>query len=265
MVRSIENRGRPADPCVLRTRLLSTSEPSTSTTSTLAELRHPAGRLLDVGEASVGEDREQAEAVALLGLEQVVAPVDGIAQRLLPFGQVAGTAAEHVEAALEAVLQVVDVEQLDPGGGQLDGQREPVEEPADGGDRLHVAGVAPEVRLHGLGPIAEQPHRLRVGGGRQVARLRERERWHGEDVLGPDPEGRPARDEHLEVPDSARAAPRCPTAAAITCSKLSSTRSTWRSRSASASASSVSTSPVTGDAHGARHRRVHAPPAPARR
>jgi hypothetical protein len=77
----------------------------------------------------------------LLIVEQVVAPVDRRPQRPLPFGRVAGAAAEEGQALLQALLKLSRGQDPRPGGRELDRERKIVQ-PAT--DLAHVL-----VRLEG--------------------------------------------------------------------------------------------------------------------
>ena len=91
-----------------------------------------------VERAAAGEDGEAREERLLVRAEQVVAPVDRRAERLLAGGQVARAAGEEVEALLEPREQRLRREQLRARGRELDRERQPVEADADLGDRGRV-------------------------------------------------------------------------------------------------------------------------------
>ena len=64
----------------------------------------------------------------LLGLrEQVVTPGDGIAHRLLTFGQITGAAGQERQTAVEPGEQGRRTQDVDAGRGQLDCEREPIQ------------------------------------------------------------------------------------------------------------------------------------------
>jgi hypothetical protein len=113
--------------------------------------------------AAPGEDGEAGEEALLLRLEQGVAPVQGVAQGLLAHGEVAGAAGEEGEALPGGVAQAGEQglgrQQLDPGGGQLEGQGQPVQEAADLGDGDAVLRREGEVRARGPGALDEEAHR----------------------------------------------------------------------------------------------------------
>ena len=88
-------------------------------------------RLRRLDRAAAGKDRQPAEEDLLLRGEQIVAPGDGIAHRLLACRQGAGAARQERQALLQPLQQGLRREDFDPRGGQLDGQRQPVEPGAD--------------------------------------------------------------------------------------------------------------------------------------
>jgi hypothetical protein len=75
------------------------------------------------------EDREAREALLLGIAEQVVAPLDGRPQRPLAGGRVAGTGAQRAQRRVEARGDLARRKQPAAGGGQLDGQWQPVDPP----------------------------------------------------------------------------------------------------------------------------------------
>jgi hypothetical protein len=110
--------------------------------------------------AAAGADRQPAEEGPLLSAQQIVAPADGVAQRPLPRRQVAGTTGQYPQPVSQALQEDGGREELDAGGGQLDRERQPVEPPADLGDRRRRLVGDGEV-VPGLpGAVDEQPHRL---------------------------------------------------------------------------------------------------------
>ena len=95
--------------------------------------------------------------------EQVVAPSDGVAQRLLAGREVAGTSSQGGEAAVQPVAQRLRRQQLDPRRGQLDGERQAVQ-PAD--DLGHHSGVVRgqgEARAQCLRSRGEERDRIKGG------------------------------------------------------------------------------------------------------
>ena len=98
IVSSRPNRGSPSPPSHWRTRLLSTSEAIASSAAPIGSCVRARPRRRP--RASSRRRRRRAARAALCsgGVEQVVAPLDRVAQRALPLGQVAGAAGEQVEA-----------------------------------------------------------------------------------------------------------------------------------------------------------------------
>ena len=95
-------------------------------------------------------------------VEQVVTPLDRRPQRLL--ADVGGRAdlVQEGETVVQAGEDGGRRQHLDPGCGELDRQREPVEHPADVGDVGGVRLVDLESRAGGASPVAEQADRLRI-------------------------------------------------------------------------------------------------------
>ena len=160
-----------------RTRLWSARAISPSRTSQPISLGRPADGLGRFQVAAADEHGEPREKAPLALVEQVVAPGDGAAQRLLALGQVARAGRQDAELVLESLEDRVGLKQLDAGRRELDRQRHPVEPGADPGDGRGVLVRDREVRPDGEGAGDEQPDRLvlRDPGGREVALAR----WAG--------------------------------------------------------------------------------------
>ena len=139
------------------------------------------GRLL--GEAA-REHAEPSEERLLVGPQQIVAPGERGAQRLLAGGQIAPLAREQGQRSIEARQHRLRRQDARPRGGQLDGQGEAVQAAADLRDRGVILGVDAEVRAHLLGALLEQAH----AGGQRVPRRR-----HGSRAAAPVARARPAR------------------------------------------------------------------------
>ena len=113
-----------------------------------------ADRFRALERAGSREHRQAAEQ-PLLGVgQELVAPVDGVAQRLLADGQVAAAAGEQIETALEARPDLRRREDPDPRRRQLDRQRQAVETGADLGDRRRILRGQRERGLRRPGPAA---------------------------------------------------------------------------------------------------------------
>ena len=65
----------------------------------------PLSHGFDRSECAAQEYREQLEQALLFSVEQRVAPIDGVAQRLLPHGQVARSTPQHFQPASQPVEQ----------------------------------------------------------------------------------------------------------------------------------------------------------------
>ncbi len=134
-------------------------------------------------------------------VEQVDAPFDGCAERALTFGEIDRAGTQRVEHVLEPSEQRIRFEQSGARRGQLDGERQTVEAPADLDNRERVVLGQGEVVADGLGSIDEQLHR---GQRRELFDRRLlRERRHAQRAdrilpLGAEPQHRAARGQDLE-------------------------------------------------------------------
>ena len=152
-------RGSPSAVSSTLIRLWSASAISPSRTSPPTSSAGPQIASAEVDVAAAGEDRQPVEQAARPRVEQVVAPGDRAAQRLLAGGQVARPRREDVELVVESDEDRVRREDLDPGGGELDGQRHPMEAGADARDGRRVLVGHGEPGLDGDGPLDEQADR----------------------------------------------------------------------------------------------------------
>ena len=107
---------------------------------------------------SADEDGESAEERLFLRRQQVVGPGDGVAHRLLASGQVASTPGQQRQPVVEPGQQRRRREDLDPGRGELDGQRQPIQPATDGGHCRCVLVGYREVGFDGLGSRDEEAH-----------------------------------------------------------------------------------------------------------
>src|SRR5262249_42534139 len=103
------------------------------------------------------KDRETAEERLLGVVEQVVAPVDRVAHRLLPQGQITRTTAEQWQSLLQALQQRRRGQDFDAGGRELDREREPVDPADDGGNRWQRFRGEVEIRSDRLCPLHKEP------------------------------------------------------------------------------------------------------------
>ncbi len=82
-----------------------------------------------------GEDREARNSARSGSVEQVVAPVDQRAQRLLARQRGAVAAGQQAEAIVQARRDALDRQRAHARGGELERERNAVQPPADVGDR----------------------------------------------------------------------------------------------------------------------------------
>ena len=122
-----------------------------------------------------------ASSFSLLGLEQLVRPLDRGAERLLAHLRVAA-ATQEVETVAEAFEQLLGRQERRAGGGELERERQVVEACAEVVEQL----VRLEVRLRRPRPRHEEPPRLRP-----------LEHRHRVDVLALHAQPLPARHEHI--------------------------------------------------------------------
>ena len=108
------------------------------------------------------EDGQAAQQDALRLLEQLVAPVERSLQSLLPRRRGAAACTQQPEAVVEAVGEGVGRKCVDPGGSQLERERQSVEPMADAGNRRPVPLVEHEPGHDRAGPVDEEPHGLVV-------------------------------------------------------------------------------------------------------
>src|SRR5437660_1259697 len=98
---------------------------------------------------------------ALLGLfKEVVAPRDRPSQGALSFGQRSTARSQQGETALETRQHLLRRQHLDPRGGQLDGERQPIQPARYLGHRLSILTGDPEAWLDSQGALREEPHCL---------------------------------------------------------------------------------------------------------
>ena len=157
-------------------------------------------RLRRLHRRAPGEYGEAREAVPFLRAQQLVAPVDGCAQRPVAGRRVARRSARRAHRGVEALGDLGGREQPAARGGQLDRERQPVDPPADLGDRSGVVVVEAEAGVVRSRAFAEQPdgrdlrqrRRVRLACGQRQWRYRMR-------LLGLDAQRLAARREHREV------------------------------------------------------------------
>jgi hypothetical protein len=112
-------------------------------------------------EGEVPREHGQLPEQHAVGLvQQVVAPLDRGLQCLLAGGDTPRAAGQQPEAVVQTRRDLRGRQRPHPGGGQLDGQRDPVESLADGVDGVSVAVVDDEPGHDVVGPVREQADRL---------------------------------------------------------------------------------------------------------
>ncbi len=143
--------------------------------------------------AAAAEHREPVHEAPATLVEQVVAPGDRPAERLLPLGQVTRSSGQQGQVVLQPGEDLVGCQELDPRGGELDRERHPVEPRGDPGDGRGVGirdaearpdrGRARDEETHGLerverlevelAQLAGQVQSFRLGQSGGVRRCRE--------------------------------------------------------------------------------------------
>ncbi len=118
---------------------------------------------------AAGQDGGAGPDGAFLGGAEVMAPVDGRAQRpMARLNSGAGGGKEAV-AVVEAFQELVDAENAQPDGGEFDGERKAVETVAEAGHGGAVRRGEREARDHGGGTVGEQGEGRVRGGVGEVA------------------------------------------------------------------------------------------------
>ena len=90
-----------------------------------------AHRLGGVQIEAPSEHRQAPQQQLLGAVQQRIRPLDGRPQGLLPWQRGAASPGQQPEPLVQAVVQAGQRQRPQPGGGQLDGQRHPVQPPAD--------------------------------------------------------------------------------------------------------------------------------------
>ena len=88
--------------------------------------------------AAPGKHRQVRKQAFLIGIEQVVAPIDGTAQRLLAYGQIPRAASQQLQTGFQPRQHRLGGQDLDAGRGQLDGERQAIETDTDLGHRRRI-------------------------------------------------------------------------------------------------------------------------------
>ncbi len=157
-------------------------------------------RLRRLEREPAAEHREPAEEPLLGFVEQVVAPGDRAAERLLALREVARAAREQLERLPQARQDRLGLEELHARRRELDRERKPVEPVGDLRDRRGVRFGRLEPGLDRAPPVDEQPHRLvlrELCERGEVAEVGQRERRHPILGLAADTQCLPAAHQHL--------------------------------------------------------------------
>ena len=109
-----------------------------------------------------GEDRQPAQQNLLPLGQQVMAPVDRRAQRTLARRRSRATVGQQPEAVVHTGQDLLNSQHPDPGGRQLDSQRDAIQRPAERGDRRKAGRGQGETGTRRGGAVAEQADRLEV-------------------------------------------------------------------------------------------------------
>jgi hypothetical protein len=115
------------------------------------------------GEPAV-EDSQAPQQRPVGRVEQLVAPGDGVPEGPLPDGVVDRASDEHGDGGAEPAGQLLQREQPQAGGGQLDGQGQAVQPRHHLGDQRRVVGAQDNVGVDRQGPVGEQGHRVVAPG-----------------------------------------------------------------------------------------------------
>ena len=122
-----------------------------------------ADRLDGLERAPAGEDGEAAEERALGLGEEIEAPVDERAEGLLAWDGGAAAGGEKVKAVVEPLDDLLEGEDADAGGGELDGERDAVEPPADLRDEVDVVVGERKGGACDGGAFDEEAHGFKLG------------------------------------------------------------------------------------------------------
>ncbi|HZQ57169.1 MAG TPA: hypothetical protein VFA84_04000 [Acidimicrobiales bacterium] len=149
-------------------------------------------------EAAV-EDGEAPQHGSFRFVEQLVGPVDGVAQRLVAGGRRPPAAGQEPEAAVEVGDDLTRRHPFGARSSQLDRQWDPIEALAETGDGMGLTRRHREGRIDFRGPVDEQPHggRLQRLFGRRPG-AGEAEGRHGHRPLAGHGEALTAGREHLD-------------------------------------------------------------------
>lgn len=145
-----------------------------------------------------GEDRQPPQQDPLGLVEQLVAPVDRRPERLLPGRGRSVAHRQQPEPVLDPGVDLLHGQHPAQGGGELDGERHPVERRAEPGDVRRVLLGHGEAPRGGGGTVDEEPHRL-AGADVTAFAPGQAERRHPPHGLPCHPQGLAAGREHPHV------------------------------------------------------------------
>ncbi len=161
---------------------------------------HRAHHLGRVQRAAAGEHAHPPEQRPFRLVQQLVAPGDGVAHGLLPAGQVMRPVGQHRQPAVQPGQQGRGGQEPGPGRGQLDGQRQSVQPPADPGHGRDGSGVQGQFRAGGAGTLHEQLCGWRAGQRfRRDGGLGHGQRGDRVLAAAPHVQGDPAGDQHEQL------------------------------------------------------------------
>ena len=154
------NRGSASSTLCRRIRLLSISDVTSSSDRTPPGVNASLGNCLRglQGEAA-GKDRQAPEHRSLIRVEEVIAPGDRVAQRLVPGRRFAGAAHQQRQPRIQTRQERLRGEHLAARRRQLDRQRQPVEAAAELRDGARVLVCQGKVGFDLAGALGEQPDR----------------------------------------------------------------------------------------------------------
>ena len=115
-----------------------------------------ADRLDGVEGGAAAKDAESGKKRLLRRFEEVVAPVDRGAERLLPCGEIARSAGEEGQARLQPCQELRGRQEPGARGGQLDGQRQPIQTAGRWRRRRRCSRAECEVGPHQLARSAKR-------------------------------------------------------------------------------------------------------------
>ena len=109
---------------------------------------------------ATGEHGQPAQEQALRLAQQVIAPVQRRAERLLARQGSAATAGQQAKAVVEPRPQLVERQRRESCGCQLDGERQAIQPPADPRNYIRLTVGWHKPRTYHAGPLHKQLHRF---------------------------------------------------------------------------------------------------------